>query len=431
MNSNIKFLLIFFLSVGQVLLLIGGFNWWVDPYDIYHPAEYKSNEPIWISKQLRLAKAYRIRQLKPQGIVIGASTSQLGIDPDHPGWSEKVYPRYNIAMPGANLYESFRYFQHSHALNPIKQVLIGLDFVSFNIFYQLSDDFNESYMVVSQEGKPQDHNLTNWVVTLFSLTAIKASQKKFFYRGAGTHFSNGTEIVDKMGSQIRNNRSSMMWSATTFVTRLLMPPPSHRFCLDDGVRENPSFKYLRQILEVAKENEIDVRLFIQPTHVYLLEVLKALGMMEDYEKWRHRLIDLVEGVNKKYPKSLKFYLWDFSSYNTVTMDEVPLEEELKSLMLWHVDVGHFKKSLGDMIQDRIFSYHDIGRVIPEDFGIQINSKNIDLYQTEQRSKQMEYMLVHQDEIKELTDRVNVIKKKIEKFDCSKNGSEKKLDVAGS
>ena len=125
-NDNIKFLIIFFLSVGQVLLLIGGFNWWVDPYDIYHPAEYKSNDPTWVSKQIRVAKAYRIRQLKPQGIVIGASTSQLGIDPDHPGWSEKVYPRYNIAMPGANLYESFRYFQHSHALNPIKQVLIGL-----------------------------------------------------------------------------------------------------------------------------------------------------------------------------------------------------------------------------------------------------------------------------------------------------------------
>ena len=134
MNSNIKFLLIFFLSVGQVLLLIGGFNWWVDPYDIYHPAEYKSNDPIWVSKQLRLAKAYRVRQLKPQGIVIGASTSQLGIDPDHPGWKEKVYPRYNVALPGTNSYESFRYFQHAHALNPIKQLLIGLDFFSFNIF---------------------------------------------------------------------------------------------------------------------------------------------------------------------------------------------------------------------------------------------------------------------------------------------------------
>jgi hypothetical protein len=371
-----------------------------------------------MSKQLRLAKAYRVKQLRPQGIVIGASTSQLGINPNHPGWSENVYPRYNLALPGANLYESFRYFQHSHALNRPKQVLIGLDFVSFNIFSQLSDDFDESYMIVSRKGKRQDHYLNNLAVTLFSLSATKASQKKMFYRGKGTHLSNGTEFSEEIDSQPRNNRSAMMWSATKFVSRLLMPPPTHRFCLDDGVRTNPSFQYLRQILETSKESEADVRLFIQPTHVYLLEVLKTLGVMEEYEKWRHRLIDLVESVNKKYPKSLKFPLWDFSGYNTVTMDEVPPAEELKRPMDWYYDIGHFKKSLGDLIQDRIFNYSDAERVVPKDFGIQINSKNIDLYQRAQRSKHMEYMLVHQEEIKELAGRVNVIKKKIRDFDCS-------------
>ena len=417
MNDNIKFIIIFFLSLGQAMLLIGVFNWWVDPYDIYHPSEYKSNNRVWMSKQLRLAKAYRVRNLRPEGIVMGSSRSQLGIDPDHPGW-DNVHPRYNLALPGANLYETYRYFQHSLALNPPKQLLIGIDFIDFNIFSKLSDDFNESYMIVSREGKFQDHYLTNLAVTLFSLSAIKASQKKMFYRGEGTHFSNGTEIGEDIDSQSRNNRSNMMWSATKFVTRLLMPPPTHRFCLDDGVRANPSFQYLRQILETAKESEADVWLFIQPTHVYLLEVLKTLGMMEEYEKWRHRLIDLVESVNKKYPKSLKFPLWDFSGYNTVTMDEVPPAEELKRPMDWYYDVGHFKKSLGDLIQDRIFNYSDAERVVPKDFGIQINSKNIDLYQSAQRSKQMEYMLVHQEEIKELTGRVNVIKKKIRDFNCS-------------
>ena len=196
-----------------------------------------------------------------------------------------------------------------------------------------------------------------------------------------------------------------------------MPPPTHRFCLDDGVRANPSFQYLRQILETAKESEADVRLFIQPTHVYLLEVLKTLGVMEEYEKWRHRLIDLVESVNKKYPKSLKFPLWDFSGYNTVTMDEVPPAEELKRPMDWYYDVGHFKKKLGDRIQDRIFNYNDAERVVPEDFGMQINSKNINFYQRAQRSKRMRYMLAHQGEIKELDSRVKTVKNKIGKFDC--------------
>ena len=417
MNNNIKFIIIFFLSLTQVLLLIGGFNWWVDPYEIYHPVEYKSNKPVWMSKQIRLAKAYRLKKLKPQGIVIGASSSQLGINPDHPGWEKDIYPRYNLALPGASLYESFRYFQHSHVLNPPKQVLIGLDFVTFNIFFQLSDDFNESYLVVSRKGKRQDHFLTNLGITLFSLSAIKASQKKILYRGKGTHFSNGTEFSESTDSPLRNNRSAMMGSATKNVSRLLMPPPAHRFCLDEENSGGKSFKYLREMLEIAKESKIDVRLFIQPTHVYSMEVLKTLGMMSDYEKWQRHLINLVEAVNEKYPEGFEFPLWDFSGYNTVTIDEVPSEKESKRPIGWYYDVVHFNKKLGDLIQDRIFNYHDIGRVIPEDFGIQINSKNINMYQFKQKRKRAQYMLANQEDIQELSRKVYSEKKKIKEFDC--------------
>ncbi len=66
MNDYIKFLIILFLSVVQVLLVITVFNWWVDPYGIFHVAEYDPKKPIWVSKQLRLAKVHRLKQLKPQ-----------------------------------------------------------------------------------------------------------------------------------------------------------------------------------------------------------------------------------------------------------------------------------------------------------------------------------------------------------------------------
>ena len=150
MNDHIKFLIIFFLSVSQVLVLIVGFNWWVDPYGIFHEEEYNSQKPIWMSKQLRRAKAYKLKQLKPQGIVMGTSSSQIGIDPDHPGWDKTVYPRYNLGLPGASPYEILRYFQLSQAVSPPKQILIGIDFVVFNRFYPLSYHFNESHMVVSK-----------------------------------------------------------------------------------------------------------------------------------------------------------------------------------------------------------------------------------------------------------------------------------------
>ena len=187
-------------------------------------------------------------------------------------------------------------------------------------------------MVVSREGRHQDYFLTDLAITLFSLSAIKASQKKMFYRGKGTHRSNGTEFSEAVDSQSRNNRSAMMWSATMFVSRLLMPPPTHRFCLDDGVSSDSGFQYLSKILKIAKESEADVRLFIQPTHVYLLEVLNILEMMKYYEKWRYQLVDLVESINKQYPKKPELSLWGFSCYNSVNVDAVPSLEEPNSSM---------------------------------------------------------------------------------------------------
>ena len=61
-----------------MLLLIAGINWWVDPYGIFHTAEYNPQKTIWMSKQLRLAKAYKLKQLKPQGNIILKKVIKIG-----------------------------------------------------------------------------------------------------------------------------------------------------------------------------------------------------------------------------------------------------------------------------------------------------------------------------------------------------------------
>ena len=197
-----------------------------------------------------------------------------------------------------------------------------------------------------------------------------------------------------------------------------MPPPRHRFCLYDEMGGNYNFLYLRKILKIAKENGADVRLFIQPTHVYLLEVLRIMGMTEDYENWQKELINLVENINNKYSETRAFPLWHFGDYNSVTMTEVPPAETPNRSMLWYWDIGHYNKILGDLIQDRIFSFHQPGRLVPEDFGIQISSENIAQHHSTQKIKQGEYIKTYPRDIKELIERVNAAKKNIRPFDCN-------------
>ncbi len=167
MKDATKFIFVFTLCVLQVLIVIGALNWFVDPYSIHRSPPVNPRQPMWMSKQLRIAKALYVRKLAPKGIVLGASTAQLAIDPDHPGWNNEIQPRYNLALPGANMYENLRYYQHARANAPLQQVLLGLDFVAFNHFTPLSDDFKEGLIASDKNGKTK----SSWLLKSAALQA--------------------------------------------------------------------------------------------------------------------------------------------------------------------------------------------------------------------------------------------------------------------
>ena len=141
-------------------------------------------------------------------------------------------------------------------------------------------------------------------------------------------------------------------------------------------------------------------------------------MAKDYENWQKELINLVEDINNKYSETRPFPLWDCGGYNSVTMTEVPPAETPKRSMLWYWDIGHYNKTLGDLIQDRIFSFHQSERLVPEDFGIKINSKNITQHHSTQKIKQEDYIKTYPRDIKELIERVNAVKKNIRPLNCN-------------
>ncbi|MFC1932391.1 hypothetical protein ACFLXU_02005 [Chloroflexota bacterium] len=46
-------------------------------------------------------------------------------------------------------------------------------------------------------------------------------------------------------------------------------------------------------------------------------------------------------------------------------------------MQWYWDSSHYKKELGDLMLDKIFNYHESGRIVPDNFGVLITSDNIE------------------------------------------------------
>jgi len=415
MKDTTKFIVVFTLCVLQVVIVIGALNWFVDPYSIHRSSPENPRQPVWMSKQLRIAKALYVNKITPRGIVIGASTAQLAIDPSHPGWDNEIQPRYNLAMPGANMYENLRFYQHARANAPLKQVLLGLDFVAFNHFTPLSDDFKESLIASDKDGKTKSSLLLKMAMPLLSLNAVTASQKKVFARRKETHWANGREIPEETGK--RDWRAAMLGSADGYVTRLLLPPPSHRFCLEDSSIPGSALGQLETLLRTAAMDGTDIRLFIQPSHAFLLEALQAAGYWDDYEKWERKLVGLIDKINTEVSPEKKILLWDFSGYSAFTGEAVGKDNA--TVMKWYWDAGHYKKDLGDRVQDRIFGYDSPDRNGTENFGALIDVNNIDSHLKNTAKKRSAYLETQHENIQELKTRISNSIKNISPYDCSR------------
>src|SRR5947208_15965342 len=101
----------------------------VAPFGMYRLVDlegFNAYKPA-VDHRVRLVKAYDVRRLRPQGIILGTSRSHLGLRPSHDGWDPAAKPVYNLAFDGATTKEMYQYLLHAHAVRPLRQVVLGLD----------------------------------------------------------------------------------------------------------------------------------------------------------------------------------------------------------------------------------------------------------------------------------------------------------------
>ena len=131
------------------MVTVISFSRFIDPYGFYkQPRIFNINKdkPAF-EKNIRMTKAFAIKDQKPDGIILGSSKAEFGFDPKHKYLNNKNF--YNLALPGPNIYELYRYLQHAHNIKKQKKVLLFL-FYMFNANLPNNIDFDERiYLLVS------------------------------------------------------------------------------------------------------------------------------------------------------------------------------------------------------------------------------------------------------------------------------------------
>lgn len=312
-------------GVAVCLLSVSSANIAVDPYGIWFSQRiwgWNWSKPKQTLHQ-RLFKAFDIAHQKPVGLILGSSRVLYSLSPDHPALAN-YQPVYNAGLSSANMYEQLRYLQHALYYQPkLKIVIVGLDFFSFNQNIKNRPDFREDRLA-----RPLFLS-KDYLITSLSLSVLGDSQETLnrnkLNPSSQPFYENGFGKYREELEQLKGSGYRLKAFEHSISSHFKSPEILGNYQISEEKLEN-----LKQIVEICQKNNIQLKLFISPTHVADLEAISAAGLWTEFEQWKRLLVKISP-------------VWDFSGYTPTT------SEEISDQMLNYWDSHHYRRSVGDKI----------------------------------------------------------------------------------
>lgn len=326
------------------MLSVGLFNWSIDPYDLFDTPNFLgiNHEKIKKDNNDRLFKAVDIIRLKPKIILMGSSRTKQGLNPEHPAIKDNRLA-YNLAINGPNFYEVRRYIEHAIANQPdLQQIILGVDFFMFNASLDNQPSFEENRL-----GKK--HLIPKDIInTLFSLDTFNISRETVTASLKTANQNNDYGENGFMPNRNANNGATK-WRFEQSIQLYFELHSDYQF-------SQQYWSDFIKIVELCRQNNIDLKVFISPAHATQWEAIAVTGRWDVFEQWKRKLVEITP-------------VWDFSGFNSVTTEKI--EPQMNN----YVDNSHYSPKIGNLIIDRIFDYNS--KAIPEDFGTLLTRDNVE------------------------------------------------------
>ncbi|WP_287288016.1 hypothetical protein [Okeania sp. SIO2B9] len=134
----------------------------------------------------------------------------------------------------------------------------------------------------------------------------------------------------------------------------------------------------KKVVDLCKENQIKLISYISPAHATQWEIIKSSGQWSTFEEWKRKVVEISD-------------VFDFSGYNSVTT------EAIHNNMENYTENSHYTPKVGNLILNRILSYKE--EEVPKDFGVLINSENIESHLEKIRQHREVWAKNNPDEVK--------------------------------
>jgi hypothetical protein len=229
----------------------------------------------------------------------------------------------------------------------IRHLLIGLDDFSYKVDPAVHYEQKMRYPYTEQEW-------SYYGKTLFTLPTIQDLElfmfpKKDYFFTFYDIYGSGRPIIDNIEEAITNNTQ-----------RHISDPKFRKPTHYEGNRIAETLQDIRNIVALAKQNGIQLTVFINPIHI----VTYLDANPEQFNQFKRELADITD-----------FY--DFSGINTITVNN-----------LNYYETSHYRIGIGDLIVYRLFK--DI--TTDPDFGVYVTRMSVDEHISRLRTQVVEYLL---------------------------------------
>ncbi len=317
----------------------------------------------------RVFKSVQLAQHPADAVLLGNSLVDLGFANPNNGIQ-------NLAIFGQTLHESLRLMQQLAQHTPPRRVLLGLDFYAFNALAPVPSDFTESNFAASRR----------WQLA-FSISTSEDAWKKL------RHKVNG-ECCDAQGFRAPNHAPITDYSRAfannerVYLMEKYLPFPTCRFAYQHGNAANTLDEF-RAILQLAQQHQIELVLFIPPSHALQWETIGVAGLWSAWEDWKRQLLHLNQQVAQQTGHAA-FALWDFSGYHAINSEALP---PAGAQMFGYTDSAHFTPAVGAQLLARLR-----GATAPANFGVPLSTENLDAHLAALREAQTRYRAAHPTEL---------------------------------
>jgi len=323
------------------------------------------------------------------------------------------FPVSNLALASGSGYEMFRMFQHAHAINPLKTVIIGLDESFGNSTYT---NFDEDRFIVDKFGYSNMKRYPQYIRDVYnsvlSIDAIRASVSTIKKQA---NYGVKNYSLEDMKTRIYNAGGhhqlfvNLENSYMANLKKINSCKVDSELPNSDSISNSLSkLKYFKTMIETAYRDDIQFKIFFSPVHARFQEIYCIKDSGQSFENFKFSVVTIVEFLAKKYNKK-PFLVMDFSGYNSVTTEILPSLGDKTTLMNYYWEGSHYTATTATKMLDKLLG--DENNISNDDFGVVLHKSNLIAHFERQRKLRLKYQNTHKFDIEEIHKRAVIITSK--------------------